>query len=127
MHAVTAVARTVGLAAVAARTSGVTGRVAAHVGAAAVSAGAVATPAAASAAPTARRWLHASSRPSQQSSAKSGHVGVVRVDNPYSGETVCEVPLVDAAGAEKLVQQAAKAQQQWRTSKINERVGLVNK
>ncbi|MFN7133413.1 MAG: aldehyde dehydrogenase family protein, partial [Myxococcales bacterium] len=52
---------------------------------------------------------------------------VLSVDNPYSGETYCELPLVSESEAMAAVDRAARAQKQWAETKVAERVALVGR
>ncbi len=50
---------------------------------------------------------------------------VLSVDNPYSGQTVCELPLLSADEAHAVVQRAAQVQARFAKSPVKERVQLV--
>jgi acyl-CoA reductase-like NAD-dependent aldehyde dehydrogenase len=50
-----------------------------------------------------------------------------RVDNPFSGEIVAEIPLLDAREVEGLVARAARAQKAWARTSVAERVALCEK
>jgi len=50
-----------------------------------------------------------------------------RVDNPYSGEIVAEVPTISARDVEGVVARAARAQKAWAKTSIEERVILCEK
>ena len=49
----------------------------------------------------------------------------LRVANPYSGETVCELPFDDGASLGQRVAHAHAAQQTWRTTPLAERVDRI--
>jgi acyl-CoA reductase-like NAD-dependent aldehyde dehydrogenase len=49
------------------------------------------------------------------------------VDNPYSGETVAEVPLLNAADALSAVDRASHAQKAWAGSSLAERLALCER
>jgi acyl-CoA reductase-like NAD-dependent aldehyde dehydrogenase len=52
---------------------------------------------------------------------------VLRVDDPFTGETACELPLASAADAMATVDRAAAAQRAFRASPVRERVALVTR
>lgn len=72
---------------------------------------------------SARRSLHSSTRPA----AASSKAAVWKVDNPYTGEIVAEVPQITQAQAQSLVSQAEQAYAGWRTTTLQQRVQLINK
>ena len=72
----------------------------------------------------ARRSLHVSSH---AAAAPASKVPVWKVDNPYTGEIVAEVPHLSPSQAAALVNQAEQAFRSWRTSSLAQRVQLVNK
>jgi acyl-CoA reductase-like NAD-dependent aldehyde dehydrogenase len=49
------------------------------------------------------------------------------VDNPYTGETACEVPLADARAASAVVDRAQAAARGWRTSALADRIALCER
>ena len=49
------------------------------------------------------------------------------VDNPYSGETVAEVPLANEAQALQIVERASRAQRAWATTTLDERLALCER
>jgi len=81
-------------------------------------------------------WTHAAGRSAAAplsapvrhlSHSAARHANTMKVDNPYTGDVVAEVPLLDEAGANRLLEQAQKVQNTWRTSKLSDRVALVNR
>lgn len=64
-------------------------------------------------------------RPFSSASASAAGGEVVRVDNPYSGETVAEIPCLTSSGASALVAESEAAFQSWRHSKLSERIALL--
>ena len=56
--------------------------------------------------------------------ALSAGASVIRVDSPYSGEIVAEVPLASSKEAAAVVDAAKRAQVQWRSSSLPERVAV---
>ena len=52
---------------------------------------------------------------------------VWKVDNPYSGEVVAEVPTLAERDVEAVVTRAARAQRQWARTSIDERVALCER
>lgn len=79
--------------------------------------------AAASAAAAATRSL-SSSAPLSASSSKAK---VWRVDDPYTGEIVAEVPHLAAPQADKLIAQADAAFRSWRSSRLSQRIQLIER
>lgn len=59
--------------------------------------------------------------------APSSKVKVWRVDNPYTGEIISEVPQITAAQANTLVAQADATYKGWKGTTIEQRIQLVNK
>lgn len=53
--------------------------------------------------------------------------GTLTVDNPYTGDTYCTVPLADSAGASAMVTQASSVQKEWAASSLDERVALCKR
>lgn len=51
--------------------------------------------------------------------------GVFRVDDPWRGDLVAEVPLLDVAQAHSAVKRAAAAQREWSRVPLDERIALV--
>ena len=51
----------------------------------------------------------------------------LNVDNPFSGELACEVPLLDLPAALRALERCAQAQRAWADSVIPERVALIRK
>jgi len=51
----------------------------------------------------------------------------VKVDNPYGGEIVAEVPLLDEGGVEAVVSRAARAGRAWARTGIAERIALCER
>lgn len=56
-----------------------------------------------------------------------GRANVWKVDNPYDGSIVCEVPVLNQTDAARLIDRAATAQRQWRTTTVEQRVALVQR
>ncbi len=50
-----------------------------------------------------------------------------RVDNPYTGQTWCEVPALSCAQAMQAVERSAAAQRDWRTTSLDDRLGLCER
>src|SRR5687768_7089702 len=51
----------------------------------------------------------------------------LRVDNPFTGDIACEVPLVREAELDPIVQRAHRAHLEWRRVPIFERVKLIER
>ncbi len=51
----------------------------------------------------------------------------LRVDDPYTGEPACELPLASEADAMRAVDRAAEAQRAWARVAVNERAELVHR
>jgi len=49
------------------------------------------------------------------------------IDNPFSGEPACTVPLADEAAANGVLERARDAARAWRTSGISERIALCER
>lgn len=49
------------------------------------------------------------------------------VDNPFSGEAACAVPLDDGAGADVILDRAREAARGWRTATLRERLALCER
>ena len=77
----------------------------------------------AAAAAAASRSL-SSSAPLSSSSSKAK---VWRVDDPYTGEIVAEVPHLAAPQADKLIAQADAAFRSWRSSRLSQRIQLIER
>ena len=52
---------------------------------------------------------------------------VLRVDDPFSGEIACELPVATAEEAARMVERAAAAQRSWARVSVGDRVGLVQR
>ena len=50
-----------------------------------------------------------------------------RVDDPYTGEIVAEVPHLAAPQADKLIAQADAAFRSWRSSRLSQRIQLIER
>src|SRR5689334_3181951 len=50
----------------------------------------------------------------------------IRVDDPYRGDLVAEVPLASREEADALVTRAARAQERWGKAPLAERIALCN-
>lgn len=68
-----------------------------------------------------RRCLSSSTR------TAASKVAVWKVDNPYTGEIVAEVPQITTSQAKALVTQAEQAYAGWRSTTLQQRVQLINK
>lgn len=55
------------------------------------------------------------------------NASTLSVDNPYTGETFVEVPLVDTAGALELVDRSSAAQREWARTSIESRIELLER
>lgn len=77
--------------------------------------------------PQRARCLSSSTRLAAASAASGKSAAVWKVDNPYTGEVVAEVPQITAAQASQLVQQAEQAYRGFRTTTLAQRVALINK
>src|SRR5687767_8242695 len=51
----------------------------------------------------------------------------LRVDNPFTGDIACEVPLVSEANLDPIIQRAHRAHLEWRRVSIAERVKLIER
>ena len=51
----------------------------------------------------------------------------LRVDNPFTGELACEVPLVSEGELDPILQRARRAHLEWRRVSIGERVKLIER
>jgi acyl-CoA reductase-like NAD-dependent aldehyde dehydrogenase len=56
-----------------------------------------------------------------------GAAAAFKVDNPFSGEIVAEVPLLEGAGALAAVERASKAQRAWAATRLEERLALCER
>jgi acyl-CoA reductase-like NAD-dependent aldehyde dehydrogenase len=60
-------------------------------------------------------------------SASAAHAHTLVVDNPFTGEPACEVPLADSRAAGTVLDAAQKAAKAWRNSPLSERIALCER
>ncbi|HEX3770227.1 MAG TPA: aldehyde dehydrogenase family protein, partial [Polyangiaceae bacterium] len=59
--------------------------------------------------------------------ASPGGAHTLIVDNPFTGEPACEVPLADARAASAVLDRAREAARAWRTSALADRIALCER